>query len=131
MDALPHRAGRKRTTHDRSNLPVTLRRARDEGEFYFKIQVLMILASVVFYVVVISWMSWCLSRGSGYEFSVVPLVSCIMLAIMLTATRSMVVIACDGRPKARQVGINLTQPKRVSVDQWTIRSASGRDKLLK
>ena len=98
---------------------------REEGEFYFKIHVLGIAASVAVYLTVIGWMVWCLIKGGWYEFSVVPLVSCVLLAIILAATRSMVAIARDWRPSAPTAGIVSAQPKRVSVEQWTVR-ATGR-----
>jgi len=86
------------------------------GEFYFRIHVLMIVGSVVVYVVVIGWMAWRSIVGGAYEFSVVPLVSCILLAMILVVTRSMAAIVWDGRPSAHKVDVFAAESKRVSVD---------------
>ncbi len=92
------------------------------GHFYFKIHLLMILGCVSIYLSAIGWMVWCLIKGGGFEFAVVPVVSCVLLGIMLVVSRGLVAIACDGRPKSPKVGIVPAQSKIVSVDQWTIRS---------
>ncbi len=103
--------------------------AGKSDSFHFGSQILLIVASVVVYLVSIGWMVWRLILGGRFEFAVVPLVSCVLLAIMLVVTRSLVVIMRDGRKKAHEVGMIPAQSKTVSVDQWTIRTA-GRPKQL-
>jgi hypothetical protein len=93
---------------------------KEQGEFYFKIHVLVIAASVAIYLTVIGWMIWRLIEGGWYEFSVIPVVSCVLLAIILAATRSMVAIASEGRPRATELRTTSAQAKRVSVEQWAI-----------
>jgi molybdopterin-containing oxidoreductase family membrane subunit len=106
------------------------RAAREVGEFYFKTHILVIMGSVAVYLTVIGWMLWCFVKGGGYEFAVVPVVSCVLLVIILAATRSMVIIAWEGRPSADKPGLIRAQSKTVSVEQWAIRTADGPRKLL-
>ncbi len=100
----------------------TRKNVREIGEFYFRIHVLMIVGSVVIYLTVIGWMVWRLIVGGPYEFSVVPLVGCILLAVILTVARSMVIIAWDGRPSAHKVRMTPAKSKKVSVEQWSVRT---------
>ena len=102
----------------------TRKNVREIGEFYFGIHVLMIVGSVVIYLTVIGWMVWRLIKGGWYEFSVVPLVGCILLVVILVIARSMVVIAWDGRPSAHKVRMAPTKSKKVSVEQWAIRTST-------